>query len=526
MDLGNDKLAVKSASVAASPASLDVVTTEDAKKALNAKNVKYQEQLYWLKLELDTTRQEKRAVESRMAELYRDVKYVTEEGGSKLKQHERTIKTLKSQIALLQEASHDVVASLKEEIRDLVEEKARTEMDLLNQMTALSTETAELRGTATSATDDKALIQQLRLEKAALQEEMRLERAQSNQVVAALRQDKSRLSEQVEKMQGDLAVLRASVETVQSIDQMKTNQDESLTALEQVSQIWEQASSTVTTITQAMEDHEGEETPATSTLEKAAQLQGQIKVALMLIELKLRNTLMSLKNDASQLSIAVTDPSLMQLLQDAERSAKDEIHKVHVTLQKEMETIQAQSAQEMAQVSDAIKAKTQEMHDLRDRQAKLEQEIADLSLEELGSYGRLADQTLEETVELSVSRTLLERLQTEVQQVVTQMRSKNEDIGRLEGTLQEYKVRERTLLLELKRLIQNQNDTAFKEGQDASLVKLVEDVDDGVMEEEVVEEEEVIEEEEIIEEDFDGTGGLGVMIEEEEVEEEEDAKSV
>ena len=52
---------------------------------------------------------------------------------------------------------------------------------------------------------------------------------------------------------------------------------------------------------------------------------------------------------------------------------------------------------------------------------------------------------------------------------------------------------------------------------------LVEDVDDGVIEEEVLEEEVI---EEIIEEDYSTGGNLGVMIEEEEVEEEDDVKSV
>lgn len=526
MNLGNDKLAVKSS---ASTATLTlnesnaIVTTEDARKALNSKNVKYQQQLYWLKLELDTTRQEKRALETRMAELFREVNTTTESGGSKLKQQERTIRTMKHQIALMQEYSKDVVASLKEEIRDLVEEKARSEMELLNQMTALSAEKAELMGKKKPENDDKALIQQLRAENAALQEEMRSERARNQQVVAALRQDKSRLSEQVEKMQGDLAVLRASVETVQSIDQMKKNQDQSVQVLEQVAQIWEQCNGTVTTITQFMEDKEGQEDAAMSTLENAALLQGQIKVTLMLIELKLRNTLMSLNNDASQLSIAVTDPSLAKLLADIERDAKDEIHKVSATLTTQMEQLQIQASKEMSQVNAALQQKMRDMLEMRERQAQLEQDIQDMSLEELGRYGRVADKAGEaEKVELSLSRTLLERLQAEVVQVVAKMRSKNEEIGRLEGSLQEYKVRERTLLLELKRLIKNQNDIAFKEGNGAALVKLLEDVDD--VEEEEVLEEEVIEEE-IIEEDFATGGTLGVMIEEE-VEEEEDAKSV
>mmetsp|Transcript_24749 Transcript_24749/g.56683 ORF Transcript_24749/g.56683 Transcript_24749/m.56683 type:complete len:533 (+) Transcript_24749:226-1824(+) len=528
MDLGNDKLAIKSSSVAATALkeSADVITTEDARKVLNAKNVKYQEQLYYLKLELDVTRQEKRAVETRMTELFRDVQTSSASGGSKLSQQELSIQTLKSQIALMQESSQDVVASLKEEIRDLVEEKARTEMDLLNQMAALSTEKDELQKQSPPASEEKSLIQQLRAEKAALQEEMRLEREQNQRVVSALRQDKSRLSEQVEKMQGDLGVLKASVETVQSIDQMKKNQDESLTALEQVAQVWEKANATVTDITQAMEGKDGEEGAAMSTLENAALLQGQIKVSLMLIELKLRNTLMSLKNDASQLSIAVTDPGLTKLLEDAQRKADDEIHKVADKLQSEMEQLQAQSAKEMSEVSDALKAKMDEMQDLRERQMQLEKEIQGMSIEELGRYGRISDKLPEEKSELSLSRTLLDRLQSEVVKVVNELRAKNEDVGRLEGTLQEHKARERSLLLELKRLITSQKDTAFKEGQDAALVKLLEDVDDGMVEE-VLEEEEVIEEE-IIEEDYATGGTLGVMIEEEEVEEDDDdgAKSV
>jgi len=490
MDLGNDKV------VPSSPTKVTVATTEDARKALNAKNVKYQEQVYWLKLELDTTRAEKRAVEDRLAEAFSTPA--------------DTKGTLKSQVALLQASSAEVVASLKEELREIAQAKAQSEMELLNTIGQLES--------ASSTKSDSDLVKQLKAEKAALQDQLISERKQSKVTVSGLRREKSRLTEQVESMQGDLAVLRASVDTIHSIDQMKKNQDESLAALDRAAILYEKANANMNSIQEIMDNHEGEESSTMSTMESASLLQGQVKVALLLIELKLRNTLACLSNDASQISIAVTDPGITKLVQKAQKQAGDDMANLAETVDKQMKQLQARSEKEMDQVTAVIEQKMAEMTELQARQGTLEEDIAKLSVEDLGTWS-VTDQTRgNPTTELVVSRKILQRLQTEILNVVKTLKGKQEAIGRLEGTVEEFKVREKTLIVELKRLVSNKSQALLKEGAHASLERLLEEE----MEEEVIEEE--IIEEEIIEEEIVERGGsnLGVMMEEEEVEEEED----
>ena len=158
MALGNDVVPISTSLLTEKEVSGSLQTNQ-LRKALNEKSVKYQEKLYWLKLELDTTRKEKQAVEARMTGLFRDMQELKEKGGggsrgvgqlpsngnrsptngngemeSLVQKHERTVRTLQAQIELLRSSSDQVVQSLKDEIRDLVAEKARSEMELMNHL--------------------------------------------------------------------------------------------------------------------------------------------------------------------------------------------------------------------------------------------------------------------------------------------------------------------------------------------------------------------------------------------------------
>ncbi|KAL7565618.1 hypothetical protein ACA910_018979 [Epithemia clementina (nom. ined.)] len=539
MALGND-------SIPASPLLSDKNAGRDLQnnqlqKALNEKSVKYQEKLYWLKLELDTTRKEKQAVEDRMTKLYRDMQELKEGGGDQTSnengsrdeieslalKHERTVQTLQSQIALLRASSEQVVRSLKDEVRDLVGEKARTEMELMNQLADMEKEKYEL--TQRLGEDDHSLkpgenaelkleIQQLRQEKAALADQLRKERAASRETISALRHDKTSLTEQVEKMQGDLVVLRASVDTVHSIDQMKQDRDESMKALDRVAQLWERADQSLKNIESLVEvlqedddeDEGNDRARLLDTMESASLLHGQVKVSLMLIELKLRNTLACLKNDASQLAVAFTDPNIAKQIKNAEAEALAEIRKVQDQVHTQMEKLETKSAQESTEVRNVMESKLKEMKELQERQAQLEKDIHKMSVEELGDMAREHSSSENQQVELFVSRKILERLQNEVVQVVKRVQDKNETIGRLKATIDELTARERTLIDELKRLMNARSTQTLQDREKLPLMKLLQEMgaditttttsmtastaSDDFVEEEILEEE-IIEEE-------------------------------
>lgn len=142
---------------------------EAQQQQLNEAQVKHGEEVYWLRLELDSSRREKEAVEDRMAELYRGVQELLtsslrdEEPGDndevaelctepdyvhalqeRVTAYERSVEILNRQIEMMKASSEVVVTSMKQEVTDLVEEKSLIERDLLNQISNLDNTKREL----------------------------------------------------------------------------------------------------------------------------------------------------------------------------------------------------------------------------------------------------------------------------------------------------------------------------------------------------------------------------------------------
>jgi hypothetical protein len=133
-------------------------------RELNKSRVQHREEVYWLRLELDSSRRDKEAVEDRMAELYRDVQEMSDAPAGnasaqdeespavaciepdyvsalqdRLTAYERSVGILNRQIEMLKTSAEVVVASMKQEVTDLMEEKTMVERDLLNQISSLDT---------------------------------------------------------------------------------------------------------------------------------------------------------------------------------------------------------------------------------------------------------------------------------------------------------------------------------------------------------------------------------------------------
>lgn len=204
----------------------------------------------------------------------------------------------------------------------------------------------------------------------------------------------------------------------------------------------------------------GDSDTALSTLETASLVHGQVKVALMLIELKLRNGLMSLKNDAAEVgAISVADPAIVQSIEAAQEESMAAIAKVEDSLKLQMETLEDKSLAETKEVKENLKSRMKDLKKMQARQKELEREVAKMSVEELGTLAKETTQgEKDKSVQLFVSRKILERLQTEVLQVVARVKEKNETIGRLQAMIEENKVREKTLIEELRRMMKGRTD--------------------------------------------------------------------
>lgn len=132
---------------------------------LGAVQIKHKEECYWLRLEVDNLRKDKEALEDRMAELYRDMREldnmnegeedllnspVCVDSGyvlhlqSQLSKSMQTMGVLDNQIGMVKRSCDEVVKSLKEEIADVMDDKCRIEMELLNQLAVLDNEKRSL----------------------------------------------------------------------------------------------------------------------------------------------------------------------------------------------------------------------------------------------------------------------------------------------------------------------------------------------------------------------------------------------
>jgi hypothetical protein len=408
-----------------------------------------------------------------------------------VKKYEGMIKAFKNQITLIRHSNEQIIQNLKEEIKDVMDAGIQTEKELILQVQRLQMENEtfhakqKMGSLSSTAMEFQTKLDQLQQEHIKVQKEIKIERLQSRDTITHLRQEKTRLAEMLERMQSDVLVLRSSAETTQSMVQIQQDRQESIQVLERVAVLWDKADEAIQGLESIMEKlqpsnpndqtennqaPEGRTTPtsnkendtktALSTLETAALVHGQVKLALMLIELKLRNGLMALKNDAAELgAVSVSDPVLVQSMQTIQEESMSAIVKVQDSLKLQMETLEDKSLVETKEVKENLASRMKDLKMMQARQKELEREVAKMSVEELGTLAQTTTHTEQDkSVQLFVSRKILERLQTEVLQVVARVKEKNETIGRLQTMIDEHKAREKTLMEELQRMTKDRAD--------------------------------------------------------------------
>jgi chromosome segregation ATPase len=485
-------------------------------KEMNETDVKHKEEVYWLQLELESARREKEAAEDRMAELYRDLREMTEEGQEELEdtqtpartdteyivdlqervvKYARTLGVLDNQLSMVKNSCDEVVKSLKEELEDVIEEKCRMEMDLLNQLAVLDNDKRDVEvefdeqmrikeehinnlsqgigvmngyhgnGDSNKVDDLRQEITRLTEQTKKLEDELATVRAESSEKITHLEETNAEINAQIEKLTGDMDVMRqdSTAEAVQVLESLTRDRDETLAALERVANIWERADESVQTLEDVMDQIrpndknavEGNKERLLSTLETASLLHGQIKVSLLLVELNLRNQLGALRNDKLQLGstdVAAASRNFSEQVKEIQNEAMATISQVDAKLTAGIKQLEEATRSETIEMKDALLAKTEELKSLQATHAKLEKEIANLkNADEAKVNGHVLNGAT--GASSSVSREVLERLQSEVLKVVQRVKEKNEIIGRLNTCVEEHKMREQILKKELKRVM-------------------------------------------------------------------------
>jgi hypothetical protein len=141
------------------------------------------------------------------------------------------------------------------------------------------------------------------------------------------------------------------------------------------------------------------------------------------------------------------------------------IEEVQAMLNKQIEGLGEQATLETKVIKETLESKVTDLKIMEARQQHLEQEISVLQTAEGQAVAGMKDDMDANATELYVSQKGLERLQAEVLQVIERVKEKNESIGRLTATVEEHKVRERTLMEELRRFMKEQSDREFSERQ-------------------------------------------------------------
>lgn len=571
---------------------------------LNEATVKHSETVYWLQLELNTTRKAKEAVEDRMGELYRDMQELEKPKKSRpiqpdaayvmqqqkqIDKYERMLKVLNNQIGLVRTSADSLVKNLKDEIADLMEDKLKNELQLMNKLSALDREKRDLEQqlaeerrkncsnldsrqqqqqssfeTASADTpipmkrhsslleeelsehsesptapsplptwktappkppcrhksieyDDPTPLRSPRRQKSAqddseaivelIEDDLKRLREENRELKNKLQKQKmeetstaetERLSAQLEQYKTKTTSLDAKLaearnkahETLvkwtrekadlqEQIDALRKEKEAAtggqvtedneivLAALDRVALLWDRADQSIQSIESVMMEVRPNPSQdaerALSMLETASLVQGQIKVSLMMIELQFRNGLTCLEHDQSATSAFSTNASsklLADKMQSIQAEAMESIIKIESIVEEQIKELRVKSEKESLAIREMHENKVIDLRQLLDRQAELEKEIERLQSEKTAN-----GQSVPSAVEMLVSQKALETLQSEVLLVVERVKEKNETIGRLNAEIEEHKVRERTIMEELKRHMKDQADRQMAEQQ-------------------------------------------------------------
>ena len=566
---------------------------------LNEATVKHSETVYWLQLELNTTRQAKEALEDRIAEIYGDMQglekprkprpaqpdaaYVTQQQ-KQIEKYERMLKILNKQIGLVRTSADSLVKNLKDEIKDLMDDKVQNELKFMNKLSALDSEMRNLeqqlveekRKKSNNSQNQSSLpgladgslhlipVKQLSVVEVELGEHsesptapasfpiretappkppcrhksieyddptpLRSPRRQKSsdddietiiehldEDMKRLRAENKRLREQLHNQEADETVISETEKLSAQVEDLKTKNKslemklidarskahESLVqwtrekaaleeqidslreskaadgaqevepcqsmiqeALDRVALLWDSANESIRSVESAMAvvspDPSKDTERTLSVFETASIVNEQIKLSLMVIELQFRNRLRCLGHDHSSTRSFVLDgdsKALNDKVKQTQDEAMESIGKVGSFVEEQIQVLRVKFEEEALALREMQEARAVDLRQSLDRQTQLEKEISRLK------SGKTSKINAPSAVEMLVSQKAMETLQREVLLIVERVKEKNETIGRLSAEIEEHKVRERTLMEELKRHMKDQTDRQMAEQQ-------------------------------------------------------------
>ena len=348
------------------------------------------------------------------------------------------------------------------------QDEIETVIDLLeDDLKRLRTENNELREQLQNQRTDQSMVSEteklfsqvkdLEAKNKSLDSKLVEARGNAHESLVQWAREKTGLEAQVDTLQ--------KKEKVVDEDPARDARDTILASLDRVTLIWDKANESIQSIELAMKEmrtnpsQDGKH--VLSVLATACLVHGQIKVSLMLIELQLRNSLKCLKHYqfTTQASGALgNSEEFNERVRGIENEAMESIRKVEALAAEQIKYLRIKSEDESFGLRKVQEEKDDAVIYLAGRQAELEKEVSRLQ-----SENKAESKVIASAVEMVVSQKALETLQSEVLMIVERVKEKNETIGRLSAVIEVHKVRERTLMEELKRHMKNEGDRRLAE---------------------------------------------------------------
>jgi hypothetical protein len=470
------------------------------RRTVVATEVKGKKEVYLLKLELDTCRREKDASEERLAEIYEDLHHLvqpeTKTEESELQEatekYQQFVSIHDNQLQMVQTSCGEVIKTLKEEIADLMEDRHRMELGLLNQLSSLDEEKRETEaylmrriekkeesiemlrrrgrdGQSLYSGDVEELeneISTLLLEKKNLEEALALEQEKSDEEIKYLEHSNNILEEKVQALAIDVAVLRSRNDGTKTVDTIVKKEEELGSFIDKVAEIREQTNRSVQKLSQTIDkvksdvsveasevgvNEDGER--LLSTLESASLVHDQVQLSVRLIELQLQNRLKSVRNEKFGTKVtAAKDTILVHKMNEIQEDTMEAISKIEGVLSQQIRHQGGKTLDELHRIKAVLEKRTEALRRIQSDNNELQQEIAKLKATHMTRKdASREEEKTSDTETISVSKHTIDQLEIETLRVVDTVKMKNETITTLSNELSRHKIREKELKAQLDR---------------------------------------------------------------------------
>ena len=428
---------------------------------LIANKVKYEQELYWLRLEFKTCQCEKEALEDQVATLFRDLQQTCENSSmgsdesidvailqdlqSRNTKQAKVIHSMTNQLDQMKQSSDAVIATLKDELNDLSMDKSRLEASLMSEV-----DNFERKVKALETRNSKSVIGALKNDLSESQENVRkLETSlqEESEKLRTLQTENAVIRQHNEKLMGDMLLLRSSADSIDHLNFIKDDRIETMNALERVGTVWKNTDDSVQSLVETMEGLKDDlsHKPSSagerllSTLEAASLVHGQVKISLMLIETKLRNNLSIFARNHAPNIPSPDKSEMMEELKTIQTNAMAAIEAALEQFQTELGYIRSTNEERLALAKS-----------LEDKQQELSNQVNSLlDAEQEEEKNDMHDSTSSPCL---VSNHVMDTLHREVARVVESLSFKNQEISKLVASVQEHKLREDLMSKEIERL--------------------------------------------------------------------------